>query len=129
MSNFRQRPRILVVEDSMLLAETICEILLDGGLVPVGPALTVERAVEMAGTEALEGAVVDITLSDGYSLPVGQVLAARQVPFLLLTGSKPARFHTEFQEVPILMKPFEPKVLRKAIWALIGHDNPGLRAA
>jgi DNA-binding response OmpR family regulator len=129
MSDVQQQRRILVVEDSMLLAETICELLLDDGFVPVGPALTLERAVEMAGTEALDGAVIDVTLSDGRSLPVCRLLAARQIPFLLLTGQKPAGFPTEFQGVPVLMKPFQPEVLREAIWALIGQEKPGLRAA
>lgn len=79
--------RILVVEDEALLAELLCEELAGVGAVVVGPAATVQHALEMIAAEArLDAAILDVNLAGDCAEPVAVLLEARKVPVLLTTG-------------------------------------------
>ena len=79
--------RILVIEDEMMVAMLLKDILVDLGCTVLGPAARVEQAlamIEAAG--ALDAAVLDINLNGQKSYPVADALAARGVPFIFATG-------------------------------------------
>ncbi len=67
--------RVLVVEDNLLLAE-VTEILLeDSGREVVGPAGRLQRGLELARDEPLDGAILDINLHGEMSLPLPKCCA------------------------------------------------------
>src|SRR5690349_6230290 len=79
--------RVLLIEDEMMVAMLLKDILADLGFTVVGSAARVEHAlalIEAAG--ALDAAVLDINLNGQMSYPVADALVARRVPFLLATG-------------------------------------------
>ena len=79
-------PRLLVVEDSYLLAltlETMCE---DLGWQIVGPASRLDQAMEMARTETFDAALLDVNLNGEMSWGVADVLKDRGIPFAFATG-------------------------------------------
>jgi DNA-binding response OmpR family regulator len=105
-----------VAEDHYLLAETVCDFLHDCGLVPVGPVASAAEGCKLARGTALDGAVLDLRLTDGLSLPICQVLAARQVPFLFLTGSSNLSvIPIEFRGAPVICKPFDSDEMKAAL--------------
>lgn len=100
--------RVLVVEDSLLVAEVIAETLQSYGCDVVGPVSRVQRALPLAREEPLHGAVLDVNLAGEFCFPVAAALEARGVPFIFLTGygdteTMPAAFRT----APMVGKPFD----------------------
>src|SRR5215468_5372249 len=75
--------RVLIVEDQMLVALDLEEILRRLGYVPVGPVGNLRQAVKMAATEALDAALLDYDLHGRSSEPVSEILARRGIPFAI----------------------------------------------
>jgi CheY-like chemotaxis protein len=86
----RQKPlhgrRILIVEDSGLLASGFEAILKDAGAEVVGPALRLEAAERLAEDETLSGALLDIRLDGDEAWSVARLLDRKGVPFVFLSG-------------------------------------------
>lgn len=78
--------KVLVVEDNLLLAEVTKILLEDSGCRVVGPAGWLQRGLELAQDETLDGAVLDINLHGEMSFAIAEVLHARGVPFIFVTG-------------------------------------------
>jgi len=78
--------RVLVVEDNLLLAEVTKLLLEESGCRVVGPAGWLQRGLELAKHEPLDGALLDINLHGEMSFPIAEVLSARGVPFVFVTG-------------------------------------------
>jgi DNA-binding response OmpR family regulator len=110
MSDAILRKRILVVEDCLLLAETICDLLADNGLQAVGPVGSVARAMDLLGTARVDGALVDYRLYGGPSLALCQVLRDQHVPFIVLTGLAEG-LPSVLDAIPVIEKPFKPALL------------------
>ena len=107
--------RVLVVEDTMLVADVIVEQLQDCGCEVVGPAARVNRALELARREKLDGALLDVNLAGEYCFPIAQVLASRGIPFAFLTGYGDSAIPPEYRDVQRLQKPFELKDLVRIV--------------
>jgi two-component system, chemotaxis family, sensor kinase Cph1 len=102
-----RRPKILIVEDSFLLAELLGDFVEDCGYEPVGPAYTLERALQLARTTMVDAAVLDIDLHGDVSFPVGLALVARGIPFVFATGySKALPIPVTLRGAPLLHKPY-----------------------
>ena len=99
--------RLLVVEDTFLVADLIVEQLLECGCEVVGPAARLPKALALAEQEALDGALLDVNLAGEYSFPVASALAARGVPFIFLTGYGQSVIPEAFRAAPRLAKPFD----------------------
>lgn len=102
-----QKPRVLIVEDNFWVALTISEEITELGCAIVGPASTLSEALALAGTQDLDAALVDIGLGNDNSFPVAHALAARNVPFVFITGrGEPPE--VPFATIPVLNKPLAP---------------------
>jgi CheY-like chemotaxis protein len=107
---------VLVVEDALLIALDLSDQLTESGCDVIGPASSVEQALEKIDGVALDGAVLDVNLAGERSFPIAQVLAARGIPFLFLTGYDSATvFPDEFQHAPRLSKPVDGRALTEAV--------------
>src|SRR6202171_5551025 len=78
--------RVLLVEEEMLVAWLIEDMLADLGCAVIGPASSVNQALAMIDAEAVDAAVLDLNLNGQMSYPVADALAARGVPFVISTG-------------------------------------------
>ncbi len=78
--------RVMVVEDELFVSMVIEETLLEQGCVVVGPYSTVAAALVAAHRTVIDLAVLDVNVGDTKIYPVAETLAARGVPFLLLSG-------------------------------------------
>src|SRR5436309_2686085 len=78
--------RILVVEDELLVAMTLEDILSEENCVIVGPFPRIEPALRAAREEPLDAAVLDINIAGKRVDPIARALAARGISFLFTAG-------------------------------------------
>ncbi len=111
--------RILVVEDSPVVAEACHDMLRDMGCRVVGPATNMAAALQLATEEELDGALVDINIRGGKAFPVLKILNERGIPFLLASGYADWSMPEEWQDRPRLAKPYSPNLLRESLITLL----------
>jgi PAS domain S-box-containing protein len=105
--------RVLLVEDEALVAMTIQESLTEFGFHVIGPVCTVSEAEAVAKDGQVDAAVLDINLGDGLVYSVAEILAARDVPFVFVTGYDAESVDSRFREIPVLQKPIEREMLQQ----------------
>lgn len=115
--------RVLVVEDEVMVAWTLEDMLAELGCTVVGPAARVDQALAMIEAEAVDAVVLDVNLNGEKSYPVADALAARGVPFVFSTGYNKNNLHTGYLGFPMLQKPFERSQLGDALAKLL---TPGI---
>lgn len=124
--------RVLVVEDRGLIAAKVAQILLVAGCVVVGPVGTLRAGLEIVRrvNGLPEAAVLDIDLHGQPVFPLAEVLRARRVPFLFLTGYGPHVVSDPWHDVPRLEKPFDSTDLLTTLAAVVaGNAAPPQDAA
>ncbi len=107
--------RVLVVEDVAVLAWQVRDILEAAGAEVVGPAPDVRTALALLAEREVDAAVLDKNLVDETADPVADVLAARNLPFIFVTGYDSNDIPGRHGERPILNKPFKPLALVRAL--------------
>jgi DNA-binding NtrC family response regulator len=109
--------RLLVVEDEYMIADDLACALEDAGAEVVGPAGTVEDALELVQLNRgrLDGAVLDVNLRDERVYPVADVLASRGVPFVLATGYDVASIPVAYARMPRCEKPVDKRKLMRLL--------------
>jgi CheY-like chemotaxis protein len=108
---------ILVVDDEILIAMLLEDLLLDLGCTVVGPAGTVAQSlalVEGSG-RVLDGALLDINLRGELVYPVADVLIARDVPFVFITGNALHGIDPRYAAIPALAKPFSNETISDVV--------------
>lgn len=120
--------RILVVEDDLVIAVLIEEALQDLGCVVVGPVGKLDTALRLADDEALDGAILDVTIRGGKIFPVVERLQARGVPFVLASGYGDWALPEAFRNQPRLTKPFRVEELKAQMQLLCDALDSSRRA-
>ena len=105
------RARVLVVEDESLMAETLCDLLQDAGLEPVGPAATVAAALSLLEQGRVDAALLDIRLKRETSFPVAHSLRQRGIPWVFLTSYQQHQLPEDLADAMVIEKPFSPPAL------------------
>jgi len=121
-----ERLRVLVVEDETLIALHLESLLEELGHTVVGIAARVDQALELAGREAVDLAILDVNLDGQQSYPVADALAAHHVPFMFATGYDATRLQAPYGDNLVLTKPYTSRDLQEAI-AGIFVPSPGRR--
>jgi DNA-binding response OmpR family regulator len=111
--------RVLVVEDVMVMADVLCDVLRDSGFEPVGPSATVDKALHLIATSTVDAAILDIRLLDGRSFPVAYALRDRGIPFVFVTGSRAEEVPSDLKNELLIPKPPERGELAEAILRLL----------
>ena len=102
------RPSILVVEDEILIALDIGQILADAGFDIVGPARSAAQALDLISRDGCEAAVLDVNLGCETSERVALALKERGLPFVALSGYSREQHPAAFSGAPALTKPLKP---------------------
>jgi len=111
--------RILLVEDEMMVAWMMEEMLAMFGCNVVGPAARVHEALAMVEVEAIDAAVLDVSLNGLKSFAVADALAERGVPFVFTTGYDKHSLPVSYQRFPLLQKPITPEQMADTLLQLI----------
>jgi PAS domain S-box-containing protein len=104
--------RLLLVEDEILVAMMMRDILTDLGFSVVGPFSRLSEAMVAAVHEDIDGGIIDINLGGEFVYPVADVLAARKLPFVFVTGYGVESIDARFGYVPIVKKPVQRQALQ-----------------
>jgi CheY-like chemotaxis protein len=104
--------RVLLVEDEILVAMMMRDILTDLGFTVVGPFSRLSEAMVAAVHEDIDAGIIDINLGGEFVYPVADVLAARKLPFVFVTGYGVDSIDGRFAYVPIVKKPVQRQVLQ-----------------
>ena len=108
--------QVLIVEDEYLLAEEVCDLVKEMGAAAVGPFSNAAAALEFL----LQGpqpdiAVLDIDLQGRPAFPVAEVLLARTVPFLFVTGFGGGAIPPKYRNTIRIQKPYSLETLRAGL--------------
>lgn len=98
--------RILLVEDEMLVAMLLEDMLAEAGHTLIGPLARVDQAIEAARQETIDLAILDVNVGGDEVYPVAKALAARNIPFAFATGYGAHGLLEPWQDRPTLQKPF-----------------------
>lgn len=107
--------RILVVEDEFLIRTLLEDMLTDLGHEVVASAATVDEARSIAEAGEFDLAILDVNLEGREIFPVAEILAARNLPFIFVTGYGAGALPDHFRGRPTLQKPFQSEKLEAAL--------------
>ena len=107
--------RLLLVEDSMMIALDAQAMLVESGL-DVEVAGTVADALRLLAVDSFDAAVLDVNLSGDTSFDIADALGERKMPFVFATGyGESIAMPERFRSVPVVSKPYDGAALRTAL--------------
>ena len=101
-----QGRRILVVEDSPVVAPFTADVLGELGCTVVGPAPNMAAARELLENEELDAAIMDVHIRVERVFPLLEVLEAQGVQFVISSGYADWAMPDKWQDRPRLQKPY-----------------------
>jgi CheY-like chemotaxis protein len=110
--------RVLLVEDEVMVAMYIEDVLAELGYQVVAVATSLTRALAFADERNFDFAVLDINLGTEQSFPVADVLRQRGIPFLFVSGYTSGGLADGYRNEVRIRKPFRTHDLANAIGRL-----------
>jgi CheY-like chemotaxis protein len=121
-----QGVRVLVVEDELVIALELEDLLSQLGCIPLTSAPTIQKALQALSDERPDVVVLDVDLQGERVTPVAIALNEQRVPFMLVTGSGSGRLPDEvLQQVVHLQKPVNRCRLRRALAEVLARHERG----
>lgn len=112
----RGRPlKVLVVEDESVVAMLVEDVLAELGHQVIGVAPTLKDALRAATELEFDLAVIDVNLNGERSYPIAEILRAKRLPFVFLTGYGALGLDEQWRNAAVVQKPFEIDDLEAAI--------------
>lgn len=99
--------RILLVEDQYLIAQYMVLMLEDLGARIIGPCATVRQAIARIEEDQIDCAIMDVNVRGGKVFPAADLLDARKVPYLFVTGYDVSEVPVRFRSHPVCVKPVD----------------------
>lgn len=103
--------RILVVEDEMLVLMNVEMVLEDLGCTAISAAGSVAGALSLLAQQSFDAAIIDVNLGQLKSYPVADILTERGIPFAFSTGNGDHGDRSDFDDRPVLKKPYSTEDL------------------
>ncbi len=117
MSGIR-RLSILAVEDEAMIALELEDMLEELGYEVIGPAATIEAALQLLERSSPDAAVVDANLGGETAKPIVDALRAEGVPVVLASGYEAHELRSFGLEGHLVRKPYNTLDLAKALEAV-----------
>jgi DNA-binding NarL/FixJ family response regulator len=109
---------VLVVEDEPIVALDLQDVLEKAGAIVIGPASTLDQALELIASNSLDCAVLDVRLAGETSFPAARELAEKNIRWVFYTGNADeAALRKDWPLCMVISKPVPPKQLIAAIAA------------
>ncbi|MBK8906790.1 MAG: PAS domain S-box protein [Rhodospirillales bacterium] len=120
--------RVLVVEDSAMIAMDLESFLTSAGYKVIGPASSVSEAMALVDGDTLDAAFLDVDVEGELVTPVAIRLKDMGVPFAFLTGFDGASIEVqEFHDVIVLEKPFSDRLILTTLATLLANRQAAPR--
>jgi CheY-like chemotaxis protein len=107
--------RILLVEDSPVVAPFTADLLTEIGCKVVGPAPNMATARELVETGDFDGALMDVHIRGERVFPLCEMLESRGVPFVLTSGYADWTMPEKWRRRPRLQKPYTVDQIEQAL--------------
>ena len=118
--------RVLLVEDEPLVALMMSGILAGLGLNVTGPVGVLGEALVVAEAE-FDVAVLDINLAGVLVDPLADVLSAKGVPIVFVTGYESSQLTKTYEDSVIIQKPVDFDLLRSTLQQVLCDPNRSSR--
>lgn len=116
-----RKGRILIVEDEVIVALDFSDIVADLGYEVVGPALSLEQGLELAASNPIDCALLDVNLGSGAtSEPIATILRAAGTRVAFVTAYTREQIAFARDDELVLHKPPHPTVLSDVLSDLCG---------
>ena len=115
--------RALIVEDEAIIAMTAEDMLDQLGCVTVASVSTLAGALAAAESGGFDFALLDVNLNGADSMPVAALLKKAGLPFVFTTGYGSIVRGEEFEDSPLVTKPYRTKDLAAAIAEALGRSS------
>lgn len=109
------RSKVLVVEDEAYATLDLQRMLRDAGFRVAGPATTLAEIQRLLERGPIGCALLDLDVNQRTPLPVADLLAYAEVPFVFMTTGTRAILPREHAHRPVLKKPFDKAGLLAAL--------------
>lgn len=116
--------KVLVVEDQLIMAMTLEEMLRALGCAVVWHASGVTDALAMIRDHRPDLAVVDLYLSREPAYPIARWLDSERIPFVFLKGYGRRTILGDWASRPAIQKPFSVRALQSKLEAALEPDQP-----
>ena len=128
---------VLVVEDEMIVAMLMEDLLRSLGVEEVYIATDVKSALKLLETRPVDCAVLDLWVRDGDTMAVADILVDKGIPFVFSSGSDAGAIAERHAARPLISKPFlddDFTLIVLDTWTLAqsqrtGNGDPGSRVA
>lgn len=110
--------RVLVVEDEPMIRLLLDDMLSDLGYTMAAEAGRLDEALSVAKRGEFDVAILDVNLNGQPITPVVDILVARGVPFVFVSGYARRGIPEELNRIPLLQKPFQVEGLARALAAV-----------
>jgi CheY-like chemotaxis protein len=117
-------PRVLLLEDELLIAMMVRDWLTEIGCATVGPAHTVPSALALIEDGPLDGAILDVSIGSQDCSPVAAALRNKGIPFALATGHALDGLAATYADALSLSKPYDFAAVQTVVAKLLdGHGT------
>lgn len=107
--------RILVVEDSPVVAPFTVDLLGELGCIVVGPAPNMAAARELVDAGDFDAALMDVHIRGERVFPLCELLETKGIPFVLTSGYADWHMHEKWEDRPRLQKPYTGEQVEEAL--------------
>jgi CheY-like chemotaxis protein len=114
--------RILLIEDSPVVAPMTAELLQELGCEVVGPAPNMAAARELVDRVAFDAAIMDIHIRGERVFSLCQVLEAKGLPFVLTSGYADWEMSDKWADRPRLQKPYTLDQVEQALARALDYN-------
>lgn len=116
--------RVFVVEDETLVLINLEDILADLGWTIAAQAMWLSDAERLAASVDLpDAAILDVNIGGMTVFPAARILADRGVPILFATGYGMSGLPEEWQDRPVIVKPYTQQDVAAALDQLVGSGR------
>ncbi len=112
--------RVLLVEDSLIIALDAEDIVIRLGAEDVVTAASVDAALDLIAAAPPSIAVLDINLGSTTSFAIADALLDRDIPFMFATGyGEQAQFPDQHRGRPVVQKPYTIENVARALAGML----------
>ena len=114
---------VFVVEDEALVLMNLEDMLQELGCEVRGPAMRIDRAEQLVeeGMSA-DVAILDVNVAGEMIFPFARRLAERNIPIVFATGYGRSGLPDDFNDYPILQKPYTTDDVAQGLAAAVNGD-------
>ena len=113
------KPRVLLIEDEVLIGIHVAQLLEEIGCEMIGPIADIPAAVQAAETGVIDAAILNLVIGGINAYAVADVLASRKIPFAFASGVPETDIDEAWKDRPFLSKPYLADDLRRMLSQLV----------